>query len=166
MLSFQKLCHSDECPVGFLSLDIGQIVYIAEMKGTCHAVVDTLRVPIAEIAFGSDPAQALKMDTSEGTGVYAHPAPHTCGFVNSHRMGDRIALNGGGGTDLQACGRFALVTGHGEYGSLIEVDMDPDVGILSLEPPGILKRADPFAVPAGQAPILFNKYDFHDNISP
>jgi len=54
-----------------------------------------------------------------------------------------------------------LLTGHGKYGSLIQIDMDPDIGIFKLEPSGILKGANPLTIAAAQAPLRFNEYDFH-----
>jgi len=40
--------------------------------------------------------------------------------------------------------------------------MDPDVGVLAFESTGVLKRADPLAVAASEAPIRIDEYDFHD----
>ena len=42
--------------------------------------------------------------------------------------------------------------------------MDPDIGIFTLEPAGIPKRADPLAIAAAQAPVRFNEYDFHGEL--
>ena len=39
--------------------------------------------------------------------------------------------------------------------------MDPDVGVLAFESTGVLKRADPLAVAASEAPIRIDEYDFH-----
>jgi hypothetical protein len=39
--------------------------------------------------------------------------------------------------------------------------MNPDIGVSALESAGILKGTDPLTIAAAQAPIRFNEYDFH-----
>ena len=62
---------------------------------------------------------------------------------------------------LQAEGRFALLAGHGKYGTLFKVDLNPNIGIFAFETAGFLKRANLFAIATGQAPIEFDENDFH-----
>jgi hypothetical protein len=101
------------------------------------------------------------MDAPEGTGMNTHFASHASGLIHNYRFCFRIPAEGRCGTDLQADGGFALLTGHGRDGSLIQIDMNPDVGVSALESTGILKGTDPLTIAAAQAPIRFNEYDFH-----
>jgi hypothetical protein len=39
--------------------------------------------------------------------------------------------------------------------------MNPDIGVSALKSAGILKGTDPLTIAAAQAPIRFNEYDFH-----
>jgi hypothetical protein len=105
------------------------------------------------------------MDAPEGTGMDTHFASHAGGFIHNYRSCLRIPAQGRGGTDLQAEGGFALLTGHGGNGSLIQIDMNPDIGIFALESAGILKGTDPLTIAAAQAPIRYNEYDFHGELS-
>ena len=54
-----------------------------------------------------------------------------------------------------------MLTGHGGNGSLIQIDMNPDIGVPALESAGIVKRTDALTIAAAQAPVGFNEYDFH-----
>jgi len=44
---------------------------------------------------------------------------------------------------------------------VIQIDMNPDIGVTALEAAGIVKRTDPLTITAAQTPIRFNEYDFH-----
>ena len=147
--------------VYFLALDGRQIVDIAIMQGSGHAVLDAFGFTIAQVALRDDAFRSIEMDTAKGTGVDAHLATHTHRFVHRHGTCIQVAVDGPYGTDLQANGDFALLAGQGENRARIHIDVDPNIGILAIKAPGILKRADPLAIPAGQAAILFNKNDFH-----
>ena len=96
--------------------------------------------------------------------MHTHFASHTGALVHNHGPGLRIPLKGLRGADFQAQGRFALLTGHGKNAALIQVDVDPDIGILTLESSGTQKRADPLAIAAAQAPIQLNVDDFHGEL--
>jgi hypothetical protein len=101
------------------------------------------------------------MDAAERTGMDTHFASHAGGFIHNYRSCFRIPVQGRCGADLQTEGGFTLLTGHGGNGSLIQIDMNPDIGISVLESAGIVKRTDLLTIAAAQAPIGFNEYDFH-----
>jgi hypothetical protein len=109
------------------------------MQGMGHTVLKTFRITRAQVTLGGNPSPSFEMDTPEGTGMHTHFAPHTGGLIHNHGPGFRIPLYGLGGTDLQTKGCFALLTGHGKNGSLIQIDMDPDIGVLTLESSGTPK---------------------------
>jgi hypothetical protein len=148
--------------VYFLALDCRQIVDIAIMKSSGHAVLDAFGFTIAQVALRDDAFRSIEMDTAEGAGVDAHLATHTHRFVHHHGTCIQVTADSPRGTNFQANGGFALLAGQGKNRARIHIDVDPNIGILAHKAPGILKRADPLAIPAGQATILFNENDFHN----
>jgi hypothetical protein len=125
------------------------------------AVLNTLWIPRTQIALGGNPPPAFEMDAPEGTGMDTHFTSHAGGFIHYYRSCLRIPVYSRCGTDLQTKSGFALLTGHGRNCSLIQIDMNPDIGISALESAGVLKGTDPLTITAAQAPIRFNEYDFH-----
>jgi hypothetical protein len=91
-----------------------QIVDVSKMQGTGHAVLNTFRFARTQITLGGNSPPPFEMDASERTGMDTHSASHTGGLIHNHGPGFRIPLNGCCGADLQAQGRFALLTGHGK----------------------------------------------------
>jgi hypothetical protein len=148
----------------FFPFESRQVVNVTVMQGMCHAVLNTFRITRTQIALGGNSPPSFEMDAPERTGMHTHFASHAGGLIHNHGPGFRIPLNSLRGTDLQAEGRFALLTGHGKNGSLIQIDMDPDIGVLTLESSGTPKRADPLTISAAQAPIRINEYDFHGEL--
>jgi len=158
------LCETEpfgSAPGQFFPLIGRQIVDITVMQGMGDAVLNTLGIAGTQIALGGYPPSAFEMDAPERTGMNAHFASDAGGFIHNDRSCFRIPSQGRRRADLQAKGGFALLTGHGSDGSLIQVDMYPDLGVSAFEPAGIMKRADLLATAAAQAPIRFNEYDFH-----
>jgi len=102
------------------------------------------------------------MNAPERTGMDTHLASHAGGFIHNDGACLRIPVQCRRGADLQTKGGFALLTGYGGDGPLIQIDVYPDVGVFALESAGIVKRADPLTVAAAQAPIRLDEYDFHD----
>jgi hypothetical protein len=134
------------------------------MQGMGHAVLNALRITRTQIALGGNSPPPFEMDAPERTGMHTHFAPQTGRLIHNHSPGCRMPLNGPCRADLQAEGRFALLAGHGKNGSLIQIDMNPNVGVLAFESAGVLKRADPLTIAAAQAPIRINEYDFHGKL--
>ena len=106
------------------------------------------------------------MDAPEGAGMNTHIASHAGGFIHNYRSCFRIPAQSRCGTNLQAEGGFALLTCHGGNGSLIQIHMNPDIGVFELESAGVLKGTDPLTIAAAQAPIRYNEYDFHGELYP
>jgi len=148
----------------FFPFEGRQFVDVAVMQGLGHAILNTLRITRTQITLGGNSPPSFEMDAPERTGMDTHFASHTGGLIHNHGPGCRIPLNSLRGADLQAESRFALLAGHGKNGSPIQIDMDPDIGVLTLESSGTPKRADPLTIAAAQAPIRFNEYDFHGNL--
>jgi len=138
-----------------------QVVDVTVMQGMGDAVLNTLGIAGTQIALGGNPSPAFEMDAAERAGMDTHFASHAGGFINNHRTCFRVPDQGRCGTDLQAKGGFALLTGHGRNGSFIQIDMNPNIGVPALESAGALKRTDPLTIAAAQAPIRFNEYHFH-----
>ena len=109
------------------------------MQGMRDAVLDTFGVAGTQITLGSDPPPAFKMDAPERTGMNAHFASHAGAFIHDNRFGIRIPSQGRRGADLHAEGGFALLTGHGRNGSLIQVDVYPYIGVSALKAAGIME---------------------------
>jgi hypothetical protein len=131
------------------------------MQGLGDAVLNTLGIAGTQITLGGYPPPAFEMDAPERTGMNAHFASDAGGFIHNDRSCFRIPAQGRRRADFQTEGGFALLAGHGRDGSLIQVDMHPDIGVSALEPAGIMKRADLLTTTATQATIRFNEYDFH-----
>ena len=78
--------------VHVLSLYCGQIIDIAIMQRPGHAVLHTLRVAVAQIAFCGNLSAVLKMNIPKRTGSDAHFAANAGGFIHHDGVGDRIAI--------------------------------------------------------------------------
>ena len=83
------------------------------MQGMGDAVLNTLRITRTQIALGGNSPPAFEMDAPERTGMDAHFASQAGGFIHNYSACFRIPAQGRRGTDLQAEGSFALLTGHG-----------------------------------------------------
>jgi hypothetical protein len=104
------------------------------------------------------------MDAPEGAGGNAYFAPQAKGFIDHHRPGFRFPVNGSCRANFQTGGGFALKAGQREYGSVIQVEMNPDIGIFPFESPRFLEGTDPLAIPAGKTAVLFHVYDFQNRL--
>jgi hypothetical protein len=98
----------------FFPFEGRQIVDVSVMQGSRHAILDTFRFARTQITLCGYPPLSFKMDAPEGAGMDTHSASHTGRLIHNHGPGFRIPLNGCCGADLQAQGRFALLTGHGK----------------------------------------------------
>ena len=126
------------------------------MQGSGHAIFNAFGITIAQVALGCGSAQAIKVNAAKRAGVDAHFAAHAIRFSDNDRACTWITVNGGGGANFQTGSRLALGAGKGENGSSLQVIMNPDVAIFPLESARFLKRTDPFTIPAGQTPVLFD----------
>jgi len=104
------LSGSAFCP--FFPFKGRQFVDVTVMQGMCHAVLNTLRITRTQIALGGNLPLSFEMNAAERTGMDTHFASHAGGLIHNYRPGFRIPAYGRCGTDLQADGRFALLTGH------------------------------------------------------
>ena len=131
------------------------------MQGLGDAVLDTPGIAGTQITLGGYPPPAFEVDAAERAGMNTHFASDAGGFVHNDRSCLRVPAQGRRWTDFQAQRGFALLTGHGGDGSLIQIDMNPDIGLPALESAGILKRTDLLTAAAAKTTIRFNEYDFH-----
>jgi len=151
----------DESLVDFIALHIGKFVNVSKMQGPGHAVFHALRITAAQVALCRNLSVVFIMHASERTGKNTHSAADTQRLVDDDGMGMWIASDGLGRTYLQT-GRFiTLQTGDGENRSVIHINLDPDVRVLSIEATRLLKRANSFTVATCQTALFFDKYDLH-----
>jgi hypothetical protein len=100
--------------VPFFPFKSRQFVDVTVMQSTCHAVLNALRITRTQIALGGYSTLFFEMDAPERTGMDTHFTSQAGGLIHNHRPCFRIPADGRYGTDLQADGRFALLTGHGK----------------------------------------------------
>jgi hypothetical protein len=102
-----------------------KVIDVAVVQCTGHAILDTLRIAVAKIAFGGHFSIFFKMNGAERTCGHAHLATHAGGFINDHGVGSRVSDEPFGGADFQAKRGFTLQACHRKNGALFQIDLYP-----------------------------------------
>jgi len=131
----------------------GHLARIREFENLGRAVGDALRVSLAEVAFSGNPFDRVQGHGPDGTSMYAHGTSDADILLNpDHALGLR-AMEGPGGTDVQAGRFFAVQAGDRYILPLAEGD-DLDPGAPGIPDGMVLEGADQFAHPATAANAL------------
>jgi hypothetical protein len=144
-----------------LPFRLGKIIHLQIVEGFAHTKFYALWVSLTLITFLRNMLFGMESYVSKGAGPEAHPAPHASVLTNDHGMGQRIALEGSAGTDIQAGRDFALDAGQSNHKPFGRIEVDPDIRILPLELSALRESAGQFAVPASHAAIEVNGHKFH-----
>jgi hypothetical protein len=144
------------------ALQFRKFIDTAKMKGLGHADIHAPGMAAAQIAFRCHTLHAIELNAAEGTGHNTQAAAKTSAFVNHHGMGPCIAAEGSGWTDLHAHGDFTLPARDRKNTSQIHIHVDEYVGCITLVGFRLMKKTDPLAAQACNAPVDFNKNNVHD----
>jgi hypothetical protein len=126
---------------------------IRQFENLGRAVDDTLRVSLAEIAFSGNPFDRVQDHGPYGTSIYAHGTSDTDLLLNFYHPLRIRALEGPGGTNVQA-GRFFAVQASDRYIlALAELD-DLNPGSPGIPHPVMPQGTDQFTHPATTANVL------------
>jgi hypothetical protein len=126
---------------------------ICEFENLGRAVDDTLRVSLAEVAFGGNPFDRVQGHGPDGTSIYAHGTSDTDILLNFHHPLRIRAQESPGGTNFHAGGFFAVQAGDRYIFPLAELD-DLDPSAPGIPHPMMLQGTDQFTHPATTANAL------------
>jgi hypothetical protein len=126
---------------------------VREFENLGRAVEDALRVSLAEVAFSGNPFDRVQGHGPDGTSIDAHGTSDTDILLNFHHPFGVRALEGPGGTYVQAGRFFAVQAGDRYILPLAELD-DLNPGAPGIPHTVVLQRTDQFTHPATAANVL------------